>query len=271
MIQEFENTNDFILKVDEIINGKYFENYILIDAISRVSYYGEEYFESYIIGDIGNYIIGFCFNGNYMFYGENWSNDQIVEAQKKVKLINYQKGFHISGNNELVKKLTSDLNVEIFKDRIYYRKKNKVELKSNFVFELANIEDLETLSIMMCEYFEDEYNGKNNKEIEQMRNEVKKSIEKETIWILKSENEIISMCSTIFTQFNITIIGSFFTKRNYRNKNYGTHLLNYVSNAMIDKFGEVTLLGDKNHPESIKVFEKLEYQNVYENLDVIIK
>lgn len=270
MINEYENLREFIPKVVQVVNGRLFEHYILFNAISITDYKGDEYLESYIIGDRESWILGFCIQGTYMLYGHNWTNQQLVDAQSKIDSIRYLKPFHFSGTAKLVRNLTSNFSVEIFKDRIFYENKSLSNFQVDPRCTLAKMEDLENVSIMMCEYFEDEYDGKNNKSIEQMRIEVQNSIEKETIWILKIGNEIISMCSTILTSFDSPIIGSFFTSRAARNKGYGTSLLSHVSKEMVEQFGVVTLLADKNHPESIKVFEKLKYKNVYETLEVAI-
>ena len=270
MINEFETIEDFIPKVVEVINGKLFEHYILLNSIFRTDYQGDEYLESYIIGTPENWILGFCMQSTYMLYGYNWTDKQLADAQNKVDSIDYLKPFHFSGTAKLVRNLTSEFNVDIFKDRIFYENRNLAYFQSDSRCALAKMEDLENVSIMMCDYFEDEYDGKNNKRLDQMKIEVEDSIGKETIWTLKIDDEIVSMCSTILTQFDSPIIGSFFTLRKARNKGYGTTLLSHVSKEMVKRFGIVTLLADKNHTESIKVFEKLNYINVYETLEVAI-
>lgn len=270
MIEEFDNLNKFILKIDELIDRKYFEHYMLINAVSGISHFGAEYFESFTIGTKESWIVGFCFQGNYMLFGKNWKQSQISLVQSKIKQIKYQKGFHFLGSAELIKELTSYLKVIIFKDRIYYLKTDNSYLKFDVNCELALVSDIDQVSQMMCDYFEDEYEGLNNKQLEKMKVEVASSIDKGNIWVYRMEGDITSMCSTIMTEFDSPIIGSFFTKRNLRNYGYGTKLLSHVSNKMIKQFGIVTLLADKNHIESIKVFMKLHFENVYETLEVIV-
>ena len=271
MINEYETTEEFIPKVLEVVNGKLFEHYILLNTIFMINYQGAEYLESYIIGTPESWILGFCIQDTYLIYGHNWTKEQLDEVQTKVNSLKYIKPFHFSGTAELIKSLTLKFDVKIFKDRNFYENKIVSNFDDDSRCSLAKNEDIEAVSNMMCDYFEDEYDGKNNKQLEQMRIEVQDSIKNGSIWILKIENKIVSMCSIILTQFDSPIIGSFFTDRSSRNKGYGTKLLSHVSKKMIERFGIVTLLADKNHLASIRVFEKLNYKNIYQTLEVAIK
>lgn len=272
MIYEFENTTDFIIEVDKIIGGKYFEHYFLIDAVSRIGHYQQEYYDSFIIGDSKNWILGFWFNGNYFVYGNDWTENQLNELKDRINFEVYQKGFHFNGTANLITELMENINYSIFKERLYYSNNKVVKVsKQENITELASLEYLDEVTQMICEYFEDEYHGKNNKDFSKMRKETESSIKKNSIWILKNEDVIVSMCSIISTPFNFPIIGSFFTKRENRNKGFGTKLMQDVTEFLKDKFDMVNLLAEKNNIESNIVFEKLNYKIVYKTNDFIIQ
>lgn len=272
MTYEFENTADFIIEVDKIIAGKYFEHYFLIDAVSMIGQYQQEYYDSFIIGDTKNWILGFWLNGNYLVYGNDWTENQLNELKNRINFGIYQKGFHFNGTAELIAKLMENINYSIFKERLYYSNSEVVKIsKQKNIAELASLENLDEIAQMTCEYFQEEYHGKNNKDFNKMRKEMESSIIGNSIWILKNEDVIVSMCSIISTPFNFPIIGSFFTKREYRNKGFGTKLLQDVTEFLKNKFDKVNLLAEKNNIESNIIFEKLNYKIVYKTNDFIIQ
>ena len=272
MTHEFDNTRDFILEVDKIIVNNYFEHYFLINSVSMVGHYQLEYFDSYLIGDSKNWIVGFWLSGNYFIYGKDWTESQINELKKRIDFSIYEKGFHFNGTEKLISQLTENVNHSIFKERLYYSNVELTKISDiNNIAELGILENLDEITQMTCDYFEEEYKGLNNKEFDAMKIETDSSLKNNSIWILRDNNEIVSMCSIINTTYNFPIIGSLFTKKKYRNKGFGTKLLQDVTIFLKDKFDVVNLLAEKNNIESNIVFQKLNYKIVYETKDIEIE
>ena len=161
---------------------------------------------------------------------------------------------------------------ELFKERIFYKIENKTSISINeiYIIELGNEEDLLELTKMVCEYFEDEYKGKNNKVFGEMLLSVQSQIRNDKIWVLKKDSKLKCFCSLIDTVVGIPIVGSFFTYRNERGNGYGTQLLSKVTNELVDEFGEVWLMSDKHSPESNAIFNKIGYKPIYETKNLII-
>lgn len=272
MINHFDNLEVFLTEIGGIIDSLYFEHNYLIDAVASVDYYNQEYYDSYIIGKTESWIIGFCFAGNYMLYGKDWTMEQIAITKKQLKLHSFNKGFHFSGTAELITEIFAENDYKLFKHRIFYLAENVTNASKLLLTpRLAKVEDLEILAQMTCDYFHDEYKGQNDKDFEKMKLSVLNSIKKKCLWVLVNDGQIVSMCSIILTQFDLPIIGSFYTIRKSRNKGFGTRLLEYVSNELLKEYNFIALLSDKDNIESNVVFKRLNFINKYETRDIIVK
>ena len=272
MTTDFDNIQDFLIEVDGLIDGMYFEHNYLVDGISRVGYFQQEYHESYIVRDQESWVVGFCFAGNYMLYGKNWNNKQLIVIKDLLKRHSYNKGFHFSGTAELIKDLFAEKNYKLFKHRIFYEAVNITSVnKLELIPRLAKVEELDILTQMTCDYFHEEYKGQNDKDFEKIKPSVLNSIQKKCIWVLENDGQIISKCSIIMTQFESPIIGSFYTIQESRNQGFGTRLLEFVSNHLLKEYKSVCLLSDKNNIESNIVFKRLNYINKYETRDITVE
>lgn len=272
MTKEFNNTIDFIIEASKLIELKYFEHYALIDAVSMIGYYQMEFNDCYIIGNLKNWIIGFWYKDNYLIYGQDWTKNQLKELKNRVNFKNHPKGFHFIGTKKLITGIVENINYSIFKERLFLSNSKNVKVSNlKNIAVIAEIENLDEITKMLCDYFEEEYKGKISKDFEEMRIETKKLIEKNSIWIIKNEKELISICSIKSPSYNYPIIGSFFTKRNFRNKGFGTKLLQDVTEFLKNEFKIVNLLAEKSNIESNIVFKKLNYKIIYETIDFIIE
>jgi predicted GNAT family acetyltransferase len=277
MIEEFTEVNiEFVSKIKSLVGEQFFEHYYLINAINEVLEGNIISYEAYyIFNDNNSWIIGIRINGNYLIYGKNWDENLIEQTISKINFSIFQPNYHFSGTNSLVTEIlkSSNRKLEIFKDRIFYScsKLNSFDEQENFEKLLCDKNDIEELAEMVCEYFEDEYNGKNNKDFDAVLRQVEHQIENNTLWNLKHNGKIKSFCSIIQTSNGNPIIGSFFTKRNERNLGYGTALIRTVTNNLLKVTNEVWLISDKESIASNKVFNNIGYKPIYETTDVLIK
>jgi hypothetical protein len=277
MIEEFTEVNiEFVSKIKSLVGEQFFEHYYLINAINEVLEGNIISYEAYyLFNDNNSWIIGIRINGNYLIYGKNWDENLIEQTISKINFPMFQTNYHFSGTNSLVTEIlkSSNRKLEIFKDRIFYSssKLNLFDEQESFEKLLCDKNDIEELAEMVCEYFEDEYNGKNNKDFDAVLLQVEKQIENNTLWNLKHNGKIKSICSIIQTSNGTPIIGSFFTKRNERNLGYGTALIRTVTNNLLKITNEVWLISDKESIVSNKVFNNIGYKPIYETTDVLIK
>ena len=277
MIEEVSELNiDFVSKIKGLVGEQFFEHYYLIDAINEVLEGNVISYEAYYIFiDNNSWIIGIRISGNDLIYGKNWDKNLIERTISKINFPIFQPNYHFSGTNSLVTEIlkSSNRKLKIFKNRIFYScsKINLFDEQENFKKLLCNKNDREELAEMVCEYFEDEYNGENDKDFDSILLQVENQIENNTLWNLKYDGKIKSICSVIQTSNGNPIIGSFSTKRNERNLGYGTALIRTVTNNLLKTTNEVWLISDKESIASNKVFKNIEYKPIYETTDVLIK
>jgi predicted GNAT family N-acyltransferase len=277
LIKEYNTLDeDFTGQIKSLIKDEYFKHFYLINSVGQALSGQIQFFDAYTLVDSENesWIIGFWTNGNYSIYGKNWTKKQVKLVIERINDSDFQKGFHFAGTNELISTIFENYkkDTELFKERIFYKIENKssVNIDNKVKVELAIEDDLLELTKMVCEYFEDEYKGKNNKIFGEMLPSVQSQIMNDKIWVLKEDSELKCFCSLIDTEVGIPIVGSFFTYRNERGKGYGTNLLSKVSNEIVEELGEVWLMSDKHSPESNAVFIKIGYESIYETKDIII-
>lgn len=276
MIEEFEILDqDFIRRVQELIGDDFIQYYNLIDAVNNVMNGYIEFYDAFIIAESNDsWIIGLWVSGNYLIYSKNYNKAQLKILIERIDLTAYHNGFHFLGTREIIESIVSSTEIKftIFKKRLLYvcKKVNQYNENPLQIIGFPESKDAEELTKMTCDYFEDEYKGKNNKDYDKVLPNVRNQILQQTLWNLKVDKQIKSMCSIINTAANVPIVGSFFTKRESRNLGYGQSLLFKVTDELLKKYVECWLIADEENLESIKVFEKIGYRNVYKTLDVII-
>lgn len=275
MIEEFEILDqDFIRSVQELIGDDFIQHYYLIDAVNNSMNGYIQFYDAFIIGDKESWIVGLWVSGNYLLYGKKFTKAQMKMLLVRIDLSAFQNGFHFLGTREIIENIVSSTEIKfsIFKKRLVYvcEKVNGYNENPLQTINHSEVKDAEELTQMTCDYFEDEYKGKNNKDYDKVLPSVKNQIQQKTLWNLKVDKQLTSMCSVINTAANVPIIGSFFTKPKSRNLGYGQSLLFKVTDELLKQHSECWLTADEENLESIKVFEKVGYVSVYKTFDVII-
>ena len=99
---------------------------------------------------------------------------------------------------------------------------------------------------MLQEYYQEEYDGSNDKTIEEMRRRIISVIQTEKIYVLLDKYEtLLSFCTIIDPD-----IGILFTNRVHRRKGYGKIILSYCSQLLQQKNDTVYVMTDGNKIES---------------------
>jgi hypothetical protein len=189
-------------------------------------------------------------HGDMLFvYGDKWNENQIQEINEVFDLNKFT-NYILSGDNALIDKLIEfykPKNFEIEKRRILYRTRNINNFNSNdLIIRLATFTELKELAIMLQEYYHEEYNGLNDKTIDEMQQRITSVIQTKKIYVLHDMNEtFFSFCTIIDPD-----IGILFTKREHRNKGYGKIILSYCSQVLQKKNETVYVLTDRDKLES---------------------
>lgn len=275
MIEDFEIIDqDFIQTIQKLIGDNFFGHYYLVNAIDRVLNGVSTNYEAYVLTEDPYWMIGFMIDGNYYMYHNGFTENQVNVFLAKNDLTIFQKGFHFAGTKTLIKELMhrTDLKLEIFKDRKYYKCDHVVSFDPNPLHTITQPAEHEIPEVctMLVDYFEDEYHGKNNKKFDEMLPDVETQVKLGRLRILKVDGKIKSVCSLVEMPTNTILIGSFFTKRDSRNLGYGLSLLKNVTSKLLESKPEVWLIADATNESSLVVFEKAGYRSIYETIDCVV-
>lgn len=197
-----------------------------------------------------------------LIYGDNWNAKQIQEISEVFNLNKFT-NFTLAGDDDLIDELIlfyNPKNFKITKRRLlYHATKINVFENENVRILLGSMEELDELALMLQEYYHEEYDGLNDKEIEEMRIRVSSGIQTRTIYVLMDINEkLLSFCTVIDPD-----IGILFTKNEHRNKGYGKVILSYCSGFLLQKNNIVYLMTDRDNLESNYVCKKVGFNPFY--------
>ncbi len=189
-------------------------------------------------------------------YGYKWSIDQFKEISEIFDLNTFT-NYTLAGETELIDELIkfyNPKNFKIEKRRLFYRTTKIIDFhNSELEIKLGSIHDLGELAVMLQDYYHEEYNGLNEKKIEEMEQKILSLIQTEKIYILIDKTGVLlSFCTIIDPD-----IGIIFTKKEHRNKGNGKVVLSYCSNHLFRKNGIVYLMTDGDKVESNVLCEKV--------------
>jgi hypothetical protein len=197
-----------------------------------------------------------------LVYGEKWNENQIQEINEIFDLNKYT-NYTLSGDNELIDKLIEfckPKNFEVEKRRLLYRTNEIKSFNSkSFKIRLGSFDELSELAVMLQEYYHEEYDGLNDKKIDEMRQRIISVVQARKIYVLLDMNEtLLSFCTIIDPD-----IGILFTKRDYRKRGYGKIILSYCSQLLQQKNETVYVMTDRDKIEPNIVCEAVGFKPFY--------
>lgn len=197
-----------------------------------------------------------------LVYGDNWTVNQIEEISEIFDLNKYT-NYSLTGDTALIDKLIEfykPTNSEIEKRRILYRTSSVASFNNDSLqIRHGSMRQLNELAKMLQEYYHEEYNGLNDKTIEDMQERIFSAIQTNKIYVLLDKKEtILSFCTIIDPD-----IGIMFTKKEHRNKGYGKFILSYCSQLLQQKNNMVYVMTDADKPESNIVCEAVGFEPYY--------
>lgn len=198
-----------------------------------------------------------------LVYGENWNENQIQEI-KEIFDLNKFTNYLLTGEDALINKLVEFYklkNITIEKRRLLYRSNEiKNHNNENLIIRIGSFNELEELAVMLQEYYHEEYNGLNEKTIEEMRQRIVSVIQTQKIYILidKKNETLLSFCTIIDPD-----IGILFTKQEHRKKGYAKIILSYCSSLLQEENEIVYVMTDRDKIESNIVCEAVGFKPYY--------
>lgn len=274
-------TNDlnveFVHQIENLNEYKEFDFYYIINAFGGVMSDSTEFFDCWIYEVDDRWCVGFWISGNYLLNSKNLTQEDIKIINDKVDFSQFGiDDFHFAGNTEIIEQLSesnSDFSLEPFKER-YFFKLNSIKLKTKFSNEVSitTKEDIKDIAILYQQYFHEEYNGKNDKDLQSMDEKVESLQFRKLIYKLKIKDNIIGFCTVMsFLNPELNMIGTIFIDTNYRRNGNGRHLLSYVTDKIHKGNNGILLMTTKESFASNKMVESVGFEKQYEHSDRIIK
>lgn len=266
------NTMNIIIKDEPIQFNSYFkenikpllfENKYFRELTNNIYRNSIPIYDSSIINYTDTGWILIIHSDTIYIYGNNWTASQFREIYELFDLKSYG-NYTISGDYDLISEIIESYEqkpLEIRKQRLLY----KTTAVKNYNHEdvsirLGNIDDLDELATMLQSYYHEEYEGTNDKTIDEARSRTLSLIQTNAIYVLENKHQlIISFCTIIDPD-----VGILFTKKGYRNRGYGKVIMSYCSSILFKKNNVVFTMTDKGNVESNKLCSSIGFDVVFE-------
>ncbi len=248
-----EEFNRFLLEEAGI---ELFENKFLSDYIKRASNGELKLYDASLLNISDDSWILILHGDVLLIYGKNWKVDQFSEIKEIFELNSYT-NYSLTGNSELIYALIAFFKVDnhtVEKERIFYRTTKITNFDSkNITIELGEIPDVTELSGMLQQYYHEEYNGQNDKPLDEMVQRIFSLIQTNSIYVLKnSAGKICSFCTIINPD-----IGILFTKSEFRGNGFGKLIISFCSKLLLEENDEVFVMTDRAKVASNIVCKKV--------------
>lgn len=268
-ILNFQTFQDFLTTNQSLILGDYFPYYHFLQVLKRLNNKELKLFDSYnIYGDSNNSIMCIWAEGSYFIYGHKWNQEIIDKAAEKIQPQKF-KNFTFIGNRILIDEIFKKAKVEFDsrRNRIVYQCKKVLSKPEEIegIIENASALYLDQLISNGILYYKEEFEGKGNKSDDEVKQDIVSALENGTMYSLRNLDLIISILTVINYEYDKPMIGSLFTRPEYRNKGFAYKLLYNVTKGLLENgYFECGLLSNADNPASNKIFTKIGYVPIYD-------
>ncbi len=225
VIVDYPDPNDFLDEIVEYVYLQHFGHFLFIKAVDRLLSKKEEIFNALTVKKDGEIEIIYMWtnHGQYIF-GEHTCEESIGLFISAIDF-NIAKKTGLFGSKAIIDAVLrkSNQKFNLIKHRLYYSCNNPVKpaLLSDGVFCKAGTTEIDELSEMGLDFYKEEFRETGQKTDEEVIEGIIKGISTESIFYWKDENRIVSYVAIIDERNKKIMIGSVFTKPNYRGKGFG--------------------------------------------------
>ncbi|MEH6659947.1 GNAT family N-acetyltransferase [Leeuwenhoekiella marinoflava] len=265
----------FIHQIENLVEYKEFNFYYIIQNFGAVMSGSTDFYDCWIYEVKERWCVGFWISGNYLLNSKNLTQEDIELINNRIGFHQFKvDGFHFAGDTILIEKLSEinlDFTLEPFKERYFY-KLTALKLKTKFTTEVVIVadEDIQEIAIQYQKYFEEEYNGSNNKDLQTLIEKVKSLKFRNLIYVLKEGKNVIGFCTIMsFLSDKPNMIGTIFIDENFRMNGNGKHLLSNVIEKIRNGHNDILLMTTKESFSSNKMVENVGFEKTYEHSDRI--
>jgi hypothetical protein len=269
--------SNFIEEIQNLNQFRTLDFYYIIEAYGRVMAGYSHSYDAWIYRNNESWCVGFWISGNYLFNSNDLIDSDLHVVNERINFSVFnQDGFHFAGNTSLIDslaELNDSFSLERFKERYFYVA-NKINFENEFDAKISLLaeDDIKDVAILYQQYYVEEYNGTNNKSIDEVISSITSLVLRSLLYKLVIKNEIIGFCTKMsFLSESPNMIGTIFIKDSHRNKKFAQYFLSKISNDMLTTNQEIYLMTTKENVASNKMVENIGYFKVYEHSDRKIK
>lgn len=260
---------EFINYLEGLVGDQHFQHFYLVKHVLSVNSRNIIPSKVLTIGNEEHWIVVFCAEGQFHIYGNNWVDSQLLKFLDSVDFSEIPDDYFFSGNRFLIEYLmTNNESVEFitFKNREFYETKKKLSTseKEDLKIGFCTMEDLDEVSEMNCSFFEEEYNGENNKDLDEMKADMISHILDKKFFVAKADNELVGFCIIMDTVFDNSMIGTIYIKPKYRSKGYGLALLHNTTDFVLTENLKCWLMTDEANIPSNNMVLKIGYARIFQ-------
>ena len=267
-IKKYNTPIDFLRENQEYIYGDYFSHYHLIRKIEEVIEQKTDIIDGYnIVDDKGSYVLCMWVTGTYFIYGSSWTSEIVAMLSEAIKLKKF-KHFSFCGQRELIIEFFkyNQITGKVFKNRFIEvcESVNSPKIESIGHIEHAHFDDLERLVQMSYDYNQEEFFGQGSQTFNDVSSSVKAAIFDAYIYVWRVEGIITSIAQVINRHDEFALIGSLYTKKEYRGYGYGYFLMQSLTKRLLEKqYLKCGLVSDADNFITKKIFERVGYKPIY--------
>lgn len=259
---------DFLKKNRDYIYNDYFSHYHLIHKIEELKSQRTDLFECYnIVDDKGSNVLCMWVTGGYFIYSHSWTPEIIKILSEKIDIKKF-KHFSFCGQRELIKKLFKHSNIEgeVFKNRFIEVCESVNEPIGEFVgqIEHGDFDDFEELVQMGYDYNQEEFRGQGSQTLGSLTASFENAILGSKIFVWRVNGTITTIGQLINDHKEFALIGSLYTKEEFRGKGYGYYLMYSLTKGLLrDGYTKCGLVSDADNEITKKIFERVGYKPTY--------
>jgi GNAT superfamily N-acetyltransferase len=267
-IVTYEKPTDFIKKNREYIYGDYFSHYHLIHKIEQIKNKKTDLFDCYnIVDDKGSNVLCMLVTGAYFIYSYSWTNEIIQKLSEKIEFQKIRR-FSFCGQRDLIIELFQNNKIDgkVFKNRFIEVCESVNQPTGEFIGQIENgvFEDFEELVRMGYDYNQEEFRGQGSQTLDSITASVENSILNSKIFVWRVNGLITTFGQIINDHEDFAIIGSLYTKKEFRGKGYGYYLMHSLTSGLLrDGFLKCGLVSDADYEITKKIFERVGYKPAY--------
>lgn len=228
------------------------------------------YYEGYnVVDDKGANILCLWVDGNFLIYGDQYTNETIATVAESVKWDKIG-ACDFAGQSFIITQVLQKANQKytVIKERIVYECSQLNVDKPSAIgkYESASYQDLDLLADMSRKYQSEEYNGTIDRDLKYYKNMISNTLKNTFVW--KTNNIITTIIQILNSEDNIPHLGLLYTIPEYRSNGFATVLTYKITEMVLSSSLKCGLNTDAANVTTNRMVRKIGYEEVYNFINV---